>query len=457
MAIQSGGIGSGLDINSLVAQLVAAERAPYQQRIIRQQQSTATQVSALGQFKGSVSQFQSSLSTLKDPLAFQVRSTKSSDDTIFTATATETAAASTYSIEVTQIAKSHRIASNAYASGSGHVVGTGTLTLSLGDTNMVLEIDSDNNTVAGIRDAINEASNNPGIRASIVLATDGAHLVLESTKTGLSNDIAVAQSGGDGGLASLTYSGPGDGPNYTELDPAQDAIVLVSGFSKQSATNTISGVIEGVTLTLKKEAPGAPESLAVTYNNTATTDRVKNFVTQYNVLATQLGKLRSYNKETGEAGPMLGDPMLNSIESSLRRDVTSAVPGLTGDYTSLASIGIRTNADGTLVVDSTKLQKAIDTDPTAVGNIFGSANGVANRVFAKTEKWLASDGQFATRSATLDKQSKDADKQIKALELRMAQIEARYRRQFNALDSMLANMQTQSAFLAQQLSSLSSG
>jgi flagellar hook-associated protein 2 len=148
--------------------------------------------------------------------------------------------------------------------------------------------------------------------------------------------------------------------------------------------------------------------------------------------------------------------MLNSIEGALRRDATAAVSGLSGDYTSLAAIGIRTNADGTLAVDSTKLQKAIDADAAAVGNIFGSANGVAKRLSDKTEKWLASDGQFATRNATLDKRSKDADKQIKELDLRMTQIEARYRRQFTALDSMLANLQTQSAFLAQQLASLPS-
>jgi flagellar hook-associated protein 2 len=393
-----------------------------------------------------------------DPLRtvdiFQTRTAKSSDDTVFTASVATSAAAGSYDIEVIQIAKAHQIASNAYATGSTHVVGTGSLTVTVGTTSMALEIGSNNNTVAGIRDAINSASNNPGVRASIVLATDGAHLVLTSTGTGAAKAIEVAQSGGDGGLASLVYDPPGSVANYTVLAEAQDSIVEVAGFSKQSSTNTVDGMIEGVTLTLKAEAVGVIKKLDVTYNSAAAIDKVKGFVTQYNALATQIGKLRSYDASTRIAGPLLGDALLNSVEGNLRRGISTPVAGLTGDYTTLASIGLKTAADGTLTLDTAKLQKALDADFNAVGKIFGSTGGVAARLYTQIDPLLASNGQFAVRSASLDKSTKDAEQQLKILDARMQQIGERYQRQFGALDSMLSKMQTTSSFLSQQLSSL---
>jgi flagellar hook-associated protein 2 len=193
--------------------------------------------------------------------------------------------------------------------------------------------------------------------------------------------------------------------------------------------------------------------LDIAYNTTATTDKVKAFVTQYNALATQIGKLRSYDAATKVAGPLLGDAMLNTIEGQVRVAISNPVSGLTGDYTSLASVGIKSNADGTLALDTAKLQKAFDKDFSAVGKIFGSTDGVAARLYGKLDLFLASNGQIAARNVSLDKTSKDADKQIQALNARMVVVEERFRKQFTALDTVLSQLQSTSSYLSQQLAS----
>ncbi|MBC7984416.1 MAG: flagellar filament capping protein FliD [Candidatus Obscuribacterales bacterium] len=452
--LQSPGVGSGLDVNSLVQQLVAVERAPTAQRIARQQQGIATTISALGSLKGALGSFQSALDALKSVDNFKVRSAKSSDETVFSATAATTAVAGQYSIKVTQIAKAHQIASNAFATGSSQVVGTGSLTVSLGATSMVLQIGATNNPVAGIRDAINSASNNPGVAATIVTATDGAHLVLTSTKTGAVNAIKVTQSGGDGGLAALVYDPPGTVGNYTVPRPAHDSIVEVAGFVKQGATNSVDGIIEGVTLTLKKEVPATTYTLDVAIDQNSTIERVKNFVAQYNSAAAQIAKLRSYDASTQATGALFGDAMLTSIESQLRRGISNPVSGLSGDYTTLASLGIRTKADGTLELDSAKLTAALNKNSDAAGNVFAGSGGVATRLWNLLDPVLKSNGTIDSRNQGLDKTTKDVEKQRIALDVRMASVEARYMRQFTALDQVLTRLQSTSSFLTQQLTQI---
>src|SRR6185295_2133788 len=158
--LASPGVGSGLDINGLVTQLVAAERAPQQAQITRQQSSVVTEISALGSLKGALADFQAALAQLKTIDAFGVRSAKSSDDKVFTATATTVASAGSYDIEIEQIADAHQLSSTAFVAGGTSVVGTGTLTLNLGDVGFSVVVDSTHTALADIRDAINSAPDN---------------------------------------------------------------------------------------------------------------------------------------------------------------------------------------------------------------------------------------------------------------------------------------------------------
>jgi flagellar hook-associated protein 2 len=309
-AIRSPGITSGLDVNGLVTQLVAAERAPAAQRIQRQETKLATQISALGALRGSLANLQASVNPLKTESAFQTRTVDSSNSGVVTGTATSTAASGSFAIEVRQIASAQKIISNAIAGGASAAVGTGTLTVSMGGSAFDVIIDGTNNSVNGIRDAINGAANNTGVRASIINTTDGARLVLTARDTGAANTIRVTQAGGDGGLAAIVYDPPTTTGNFTELEPAQDALIRVEGFDATSTTNTFTGAIDGVTINAVGAAPGSIQTLVVGNDQKATTERIQKFVNDFNSTANTLAALRRYNPTTREAGPLLGDALL---------------------------------------------------------------------------------------------------------------------------------------------------
>jgi flagellar hook-associated protein 2 len=451
--LSSPGLGSGLDINGLVTQLVAAEKQAPQAQITRAQSSTVTTISALGQLKGALGTFNTALDSLKTLDAFTGRTSTSDDPTIFTAAATADAASGSYDIEVLQVASAHQIKSKEFATGAGQVVGTGTLTITTGTSTFQVAIETSQKTLAGIRDAINQATGNTDyVRATIINATDGAHLVLSGTASGAANGITVAQSGGDGGLADLVYN-PSLETNYTEGRPAQDSIVSVAGFARHSATSVVTDVIDGVTLNLLKGDEGEIHTLTIATDKTSVTARIKTFVDQYNAMEKTLAGLRSYEPTTKKAGPLLGDALLRGIESDIRNKLTDVNGGSTV-YRTLASIGITTQKDGTLTLDSAKFSTALESNYDEVAKLFGSENGVAARLSNTLTPQLATGAGLDVRAKSLSQKSITLQKQQSDLEARMLVVETRYRKQFAALDSLLSNLQNQSSFLTQQLSSI---
>lgn len=452
--LSSPGIGSGLDINGLVEKLVAAEKAPRQAQITRAQTSTVTTISALGQLKGALGAFQNSLSGLSTLDTFSSRSATSSDIEKFTATATSSAAAGSYDIEVVRLASAHQVSSQGFASGSSHVIGHGTLTIGLGLSTFQVGIPESAQTLAQVRDAINTAPSNNLVRATIVNGSDGAHLVLTSQASGASNTISVSAAGGNGGLAALNYTTLAPGA-YTQPRAAANAEVNVAGVTHTSNTNTISNLIDGVELTLLEAEPGETHTLRIANDTSAIQSKIANFVAEFNSLAGTIGALRSYEPETKKAGPLLGDAMLRSVESEIRLKLTDKVSGLTGSFQSLASIGITTNKDGTLSLSDAKLKTALNQDYDGVANMFASENGIAARLKASIEPRLAATSELAVRSKALSAKSTELQKQAVALEARMAAASQRYLKQFNSLDTLLSQLQNTSSFLTQQLSNIS--
>ena len=450
MAIVASGLGSGLDVNSLVSQLVAAERAPVAQRISRRETTLNAQVSAMATLKSALSAFKTGLDPVSSTATLQPRQTKVGNEELFTASAGAAAAAGSYQVEVVRIAKAQQLASQAFTDGATATVGTGTLTLSVAGESFDVEIGDEQATLAGIRDAINASADNTGIQATLITADDGARLVLTSARTGAANEITVTQTGGDGGLAVLAHEPPA-ASNWTTLRPAADALVRIAGFDVTSTTNMIDGAIDGVTLQLKAEAPGNPTTLDVSVDTSATLERIKKFVADWNTLSTKLAGLRSYDAGTGVAGPLLGDAMLRGIESRLRSLLTQSVPGLAGDYQMLVNLGISTQNDGTLKIDESKLNAALAADLGGVARLFAGEGGVASSIKAAIEEALGANGSFATRDAVLQRGLKDTKAATEALDLRMAVVEARYRKQFIALDSLLTQMQSTASYLSQQL------
>jgi flagellar hook-associated protein 2 len=451
--IQAQGIGSGLDIQSLVRQLVAAEAAPTETRLTRHAAVVGTQVSALGILKGALSGFQSVLAPLKDTSLFQVLTATSADDDVFIASADSNAVAGSYDIEVSQLAKSEQLVSGNFAGGAGAIIGTGTLTLTVGTKVMTLTITGANNTLGNIRDAINGASNNPGVEATLINTTAGANLVLTSRDTGAANTIRLSSTGA-AGLEQLDHDGSVS-PRWTTRQTAQDAMVAISGIARSSASNTITGAIDGVTLTLKSAAPGTPNTLSIASDQAAVVANVRKFVDGYNAMRGKFDSLSFYNAAAQTAGPLLADPMLNGIDSQMRRLSLGQVSGLAGDYTSLAAIGVTSDAKGKLALNDSKLKAALTADRSAVARLFGASGGIAVRLDAALTDQLASTGTIAARDKSLVNDQKTIDEQRVRHNARMTTIQQRYLTQFNALDTLLSEMRRTSTFLTQQLGAAS--
>lgn len=452
--LSSPGLGSGLDINSLVTQLVAAEKKAPQAQITRAQTATVTTISALGNLKGALGAFNTALNNLKTLDAFSGRTATSSEPDTFTASASTTAAPGTYEIEVVQLAQANQLRSTAFVGGAGSTVGTGTLTINVGSNTFQVGVGASANTLAGIRDAINQATGNTDrVRATIVNATDGAHLVLTSQTTGAASAITISQEGGDGGLSRLAYDTQNT-VNYPDAVAAQDSIVAVAGFTRSSPTNTVTDVIDGITLTLLEEDAGEIHTLTVAADKNTVKTRIKTFVDQYNAMQSTLASLRSYEPTTKVAGPLLGDAMLRGIESDIRAKMTDVAGGSTV-FRTLASIGITTQKNGSLVLDDAKLTAAMNSNYDEVAKLFGGENGIATRLSNSITPRLAVDAELDVRSKRLNTKSVELQKQQATLETRMADVERRYKAQFTALDSLLSKLQSTSSFLTQQLSSIS--
>lgn len=453
--ISSLGVGSGMDINSLVSELVAAERAPREQRITRQESRLTTEFTALAMLKGGMAGLQASAGALGAFDSMALRKTVVGDEQYFAATASGSAVAGSYDVQVEQLATAARLGSGVYPGGLDSVVGTGALNISIGGSTFQVQIDQDNDSLAQVASAINSAADNTGVRATIIREATGSFLVLSGTTTGSASSITVTASpGSDAGLQQLAV-------DLTAFDAtrdvaAQDAIAFVSGYEIRSASNTITGAIDGVTLNLKKVTPdGETVGLGIERDDAAIQKKAEAFVASYNTLAQQMATLGRYDAATQTAGPMLGDSLLRGLESQLRRLVTDPVAGASASHRTLSSIGISFTPTGTLQLDATRFKDALAADPDAVNRVFASEDGVAGKITKFLDDRLASNGEFATRDARITTERKRIAEDKEALEARMVVIQQRYLRQFTAMDTMLAQLQSTSSYLTQQISSLS--
>lgn len=445
----------GLDVPTLVSQLVTAERNTYQQPITARETKATVQLSAVSTLKGALSSFQSTVDSLKDAANFTPRSVNSSDEDVFTATTTGDASTGSYNVQVIALAKAQQLASGVFAGGKDQVVGTGKLTITYGDKSFDVNVDSTNNTLSNIRDAINKATGNTGVQATILNEQGGAHLVLTSADTGAAKTIKIAVSGGDGGLAKFAYNGT-DTATMTQVQAAQDAHIKVAGFDHYSASNTVTDAIDDVSLTLKSTSDD-PVTLSITDDTATLKQKVTQFVQAYNQLYSTFTNLRSYDADSKTAGPLLGDALLRGIESQIGLDLSNPVSGASGTYTTLASIGVTRQADGTLGVDSVRLDKALTADRNSVANVFGGDNGVASRLSTDLTNALKDGGAIDARTDSLNADLKKVQDDNDALDARMQVLTDRYTKQYTALDTLLSQLQSTSNYLTSQLASLPGG
>lgn len=442
-----------MDVSGLVSQLVAAEGQPAEERILRGEATAQAKLSAYGSIKSALSEFRDQLEIMKDLNQFLTRTAGSGNEDLFTVSAATNALPASYAVEVVQLASAQKLTSAAFAD-EETVVGTGTLQIDVGGTAFSLEITEENNTLEGIRDAINAASDNSGVAATIVNADAGSYLILSGDKTGADAAITVTQSDGDGGLAALEYD-PGNGLNsLTETSAAQDALIRIDGFDVTSDNNSISGAIDGVTIDLVQAAVGTTETLTVA-NDTAEVRRtITEFVESYNQLVTTFDGLSSYDAESQIAGPLLGDASLRSIRDQLRREMSVSISQAGATFGTLREIGVETELNGQMKVVEEDLTEVLNNDFTAVGQLFASESGFALRLFDVVDGFLGDDGLLTTRTEGLNQTIERYSDQRDSLNERLASLETRLLRQFNAMDALVGQLTTTSNFLTQQLASL---
>lgn len=445
MSIIASGIGSGIDIDGIVRQLLAAEAQPQQQRLARRESALQARLSAFGTFRSAIEQLRTALEPLTSLARFQGRTATVGNEALLGASASLDAAPGSYSLEVLQLASAQKLASGPFASALDPV-GDGTLTITVGTESFDVAIEPARNTLADIRNAINAATGNTSVSATLITANDGVRLVLTSRQTGAANTISVSQSGGDGGLAALTA--------LTEAQAAQDARILVDGFAYDTASNVITEAVSGLTLTLKSAAPGSPTTVTVGNDAEGSRARVDEFVQAYNALVNALRPLTAFNAETRTGGALLGDPTARNFLNAVRTEVVRAVSG-SGAVDSLAGLGITTRADGTLQVNAGRLDDALASGFENVGRFFSAAEtGLAVRMDALLAQYAASDGLIKSRTDGLQAGLRDIEDARAALDFRLEKIEARLRRQFGALDSLVAQLRQTSDFLTRQLATL---
>ena len=403
-SISSPGIGSGLDINALVTSVVDAERAPASNRLDFKEASYQAQLSAYGSLKGALSSFQGTLTTLSFTSAFRSSSAETNNVDVLTADVSDAAADSSYSIKVDLLAQAGTLVTSGFTNVSD-VVGTGTLTFKFGTTDYVKDdpdaeppvvevynsftlnpdksvesivIDETNNTLQGVRDAVNSAD--MGVTASIVYDGAAYRLTFSSQETGAMNSLeATVVDTGDGdntdtnGLSRLAFN-----INATNLEQTldgRDALLTINGLAVTSSNNVVREAITGVTLNLKEAqlATDSAVNLDVKRSDSVVSNSVNNFVSEYNSLMDIVNDLSSYDADTDQAGILLGDSVLRGVTSQLRRELNDTIDGLSGVFQSLVDIGVSTGNDGKLSIDNERLDAAIKSDPDAVAYLFAAA------------------------------------------------------------------------------------
>lgn len=469
---------AGLDVPMLVSQLMAIEHQPID-KLNAKIDTDQARISSFGTLMGLVSSFQTALQGLNNNL--QGFSATSSDAGIFSASAASTAAAGIYALDISSLAQPQSLVAIGQTSSTA-AIGTGAATtvtfdfgtidisasnshgggslsggvytnadyISNGSGTKSITIDGTNNTLQGIRDAINAAK--MGVTATIV--NDGSatpyRLVLTSDKSGISNSLKITTSGGDGSIDALLAYDPAGLPAAQHLNQttaAQNANFTVNGITVTSTSNTISDAIQGVALTLNKVTT-APVNLTVARDTSAIKTAVSGFVDAYNALVTQLKSRSAYGGDGKTAPPLAGDGTIRLMLDQLHGIFNI---GAGGTLTSLSQIGITTQKDGTLKLDSSQLSSAMSNNFSDVADLFSSGTGYATRLSAWSKAVLAPGGLIDTRTQSLRNTIKGYNDQIDKLEIRMATLRKRYTATYSNLNVLLSNMSSTSAYLSQQL------
>lgn len=447
MGISSAGIGSGLDVNSLITQLMQLEKQSLTS-LNTKKQTYNSQLSAFGQIKSSVDSFKTAISGLKLDSNFAGTAATSSNTDILSATTTDGSTTGTYAITVSTLAQAGAKASagqtsSSTAVGAGNLTGDpATIAFSAGGKSFNVSVTA-TDSLESIRDKINSAvatgdtASQTVAKASIVNAgtsvSPSYKLVVSATATGVDNDVSITV--GDAKLN--TYLG------FSTTQAATNASLTVNGLSVQRSSNTISDVISGVTLKLASADAAKPVTLTVGRDKDGITKKVNDFISAYNQLSGTVTNLHQ------KGGTLEADNSATSVTYGLQAVFNQAANISGNSYQYLAQIGISFDKNGKLTLDSTTFNSALDNNFSKVVSLFtDSDSGFATRLYTAASNMLDSGGLVSSRISGLNSRISSVDDRIDQENLRLTSVETRLRTQFSNLDAMLGTMKTNSSFLS---------
>ena len=462
-------IGGSIDVGSIVSQLMAVERQPLQ-ALQKSISGIQTKLSAFGKVQGQLSTFQDAARELFALDTWRSAQATSSDDTAAKATASTGAIPGSYDLTVTQLAQRQTLSTSAMTDGNV-VVGGGTMRVQLGTydgTGNTFTANPDKpelsisiaagSTLSQVRDSINSAD--AGISASLVNDGTGVRLVVRSEQTGLSNVAKLTVTDDDSndtdtaGLSSLAYdptATAGAGKNLTQTQAAQNALLSVSGISVSSATNQVEGLIENVTIDVRKAGTGTI-SIGVSYDGAQMRKSVEKFVSAWNDLNKGLNDQTKYDPTSKVAGPLQGNNTVIGMQRQLRATMQAAMGG-TG-ISRLSEAGLEVQRDGSLTIKGSKFDALLAT-PDKLKALFGASSttdpnavGIARRLDTLVTGILGSDGAVTSATTALRTRQTSVQQQQTRFEARMSQIEQRLLKQYTALDQNMSSLNSTSSYLS---------
>jgi len=474
-SITSLGVGSGLDLNTIVTQLVALERQPIQ--TLQTKASTLnSQISLFGKVSSLFSGLQTAANKMTDTTLWQKSIASTSDSTSVAVSSGSSAAAGSYAVSVSALAGNQTVTMDNALASSTDLVGQGRLTLQLGtwDSGMTALTDkassppvsidvSATDTLESLRDKINSAD--AGVTASLVTDANGVRLALRSKDSGAANGFRLSVDDVDGnlidgaGLSRFAFDPPATTSGLVLKQSASNARALVNGIAVESATNDVTGAVDGLTLSLRKVTT-SPVSVSVSRDRDAVMTGVKGFVDAYNAVVSFLSDQTKYDAASKSGGPLQGDAVANGLMTQLRGILNNA-SGASSVFGRLSDIGLASQRDGTLTINQTKLDAAVDNNLPELKKAFANSdtttpdnNGFARRFATMASQVIASDGTVSTRTQSLQKQvTKNSDEQTR-LNDRVDLFQKRLIAQYTALDANVAKLNALQSYVTQQIAQM---
>lgn len=462
--ISSPGIGSGLDVQSIVTQLVALEKAPLTQ-LKTQATSLQTRLSTYGTIKSQVSALGDAATKLSTSKGWNAVTATSSNASAVGVTASSGAPASSFSIAVQQLAKAQSTASTAVAADTA--MGTGSMTIELGSwsgnaftagsgTPVTVTIGTGEDSLAEIAAKINDAD--AGVSATVLKDASGERLLMRSTETGATTGFRISVTDDDGnntdasGLSRLGYAA-GNANGMSQTQAGQNALATVNGVSISSTTNRLTNTLPGLTLQLS-QVTTAPVEVDVSTDMAAIRTNVQAFIDNYNTLNSTIANATRYDASTKVAGALQGDSTATGLQNALRsmmRSVTGSTP-----FSRLSDIGIEMQTGGKLTLDSEKFDAALG-DLDGLKSLFTATTGTATtegfglKVKTFAQGLIDSDGLLSTKTDSIQSSIKRNTLEQDKVNDRAARAETRYLAQYNAMDAAVAKLNGLNSFVAQQI------